>query len=475
MHDIDYSEYGLGDECKSYSPLPYQQKSIDRLYDILLREGRAADTSSTGVGKTFIAAFACARLNIPVLVVCPRAVKSAWEDAMIGCGVKCFRCITYNALVLGNSGFGKIVKRGSVKYFNWYLAPNSLIIYDEAHRLCDYKSSAAVSAWCAHEAIDELGNYKYRILLLSATLAKDPLGMRAIGSIMGITTWKNWWAWTSTVGCVQGAYGQRVYMGGPSILKDIYLQMKDRTTKLSNTDPEVSSFFGENSVTVQRVPTDPAVLKSNKPLYDTYKKVLELRKEAEYDDKSSNAVVAMRRTQELELLKIPYLVDRIPDLLEEGNSVAIFLRYTDSVYALYESLKANGIESGIFDGKVDGKDGFDEREISQKKFQDGRLRVIIVQASAGGVGLSLHDTTGEHPRIAFITPVQSSILFFQILGRVHRAGQKSPAKQYVLASEGTVEDRILGRIGANALNQTALMGEALDQLNIEISTFKKRR
>ena len=48
---------------------------------------------------------------------------------------------------------------------------------------------------------------------------------------------------------------------------------------------------------------------------------------------------------------------------------------------------------------------------------------------AGGTGLSLHDVNGEHPRVSLISPSFSAIDLKQALGRIHRAGAKSPAVQ----------------------------------------------
>ena len=51
---------------------------------------------------------------------------------------------------------------------------------------------------------------------------------------------------------------------------------------------------------------------------------------------------------------------------------------------------------------------------------------------AGGVGVSLHDLHGGHPRMSIISPTWSGQDLKQVLGRIHRAGSKTPAIQKIV-------------------------------------------
>jgi len=67
---------------------------------------------------------------------------------------------------------------------------------------------------------------------------------------------------------------------------------------------------------------------------------------------------------------------------------------------------------------------------------------MLCTIQAGGTGVSLHDINGNHPRVSLISPTFSAIDFKQTLGRIHRAGAKSPAVQKIVFAEGTVEMRV---------------------------------
>ena len=91
---------------------------------------------------------------------------------------------------------------------------------------------------------------------------------------------------------------------------------------------------------------------------------------------------------------------------------------------------------------VHGGQTSDERAEAVGKFQTNEYRICICMVQAGGVGLSLHDLKGTHPRVSFISPSFSAIDLRQSLGRIHRAGGLSLARQYVLFAADSVEEDV---------------------------------
>ena len=83
-----------------------------------------------------------------------------------------------------------------------------------------------------------------------------------------------------------------------------------------------------------------------------------------------------------------------------------------------------------------------EREKAIEDFQSNRKRIMLCMISAGGVGISLHDETGDAPRVSIISPGFSAVELRQALGRIHRSGGKSPAIQYIVFADGTIEDTV---------------------------------
>lgn len=83
------------------------------------------------------------------------------------------------------------------------------------------------------------------------------------------------------------------------------------------------------------------------------------------------------------------------------------------------------------------------REANVQRFQSNETRVILCNMAAGGVGVSLHDIHGGHPRMSLISPTYDVKSYIQTLGRIHRATGKTPALQRVLVASQTIEEKII--------------------------------
>jgi hypothetical protein len=70
-------------------------------------------------------------------------------------------------------------------------------------------------------------------------------------------------------------------------------------------------------------------------------------------------------------------------------------------------------------------------------------QVMSANVAAGGVGVSLHDVQGNHPRMSLISPSFNLKEHVQVLGRIHRVGALSPALQRVLIASGTIEEKVM--------------------------------
>ena len=101
---------------------------------------------------------------------------------------------------------------------------------------------------------------------------------------------------------------------------------------------------------------------------------------------------------------------------------------------------------------VHGKQTYEERKKNIKNFQKNKERIILCNIAAGGQSINLHDETGEFPRVSLIVPSYSSTQLIQALGRIHRAGSKSPATQRIIFCSGTVEEHIAKRLKAKVNN-----------------------
>ena len=103
-----------------------------------------------------------------------------------------------------------------------------------------------------------------------------------------------------------------------------------------------------------------------------------------------------------------------------------------------------------------------------------QANIIICNIKAGGIGISLHDTIGNHPRVSLISPTWSSIDLVQALGRIHRAGGKSKSLQRIIYTADTIEERIADKLKNKLLNINSINNGDLDLTSIEFDNKRKK-
>jgi SNF2 family DNA or RNA helicase len=163
-------------------------------------------------------------------------------------------------------------------------------------------------------------------------------------------------------------------------------------------------------------------------------------------------VILLRARQKAELFKVPLLVDLIEEAYIEGKSIVVFVNFRETLDNLLEELKQYSV-SVIRGGQKE-----EERYEAIKSFQQDQTRICVCMMQAGGVGVSLDDRQGIHPRISLITPSYSAVEMKQALGRIHRASSKSKSLQYILFAAGTVEEDACKAVRAK-LNNISLLND----------------
>ncbi len=108
-----------------------------------------------------------------------------------------------------------------------------------------------------------------------------------------------------------------------------------------------------------------------------------------------------------------------------------------------------------------------------EQFQQNKKNIIIVMIQAGGVGISLHDIHGGHPRMSIISPPWSGQDLKQALGRIHRAGSKTPAIQKIVYVAKTYEEQMCQIIKTKLTNIDALNDGILDEVTIKLEELDK--
>mgnify|MGYP003115835612 FL=1 len=168
---------------------PKQEDHAQVIYRSLLENKAALDTSETGVVKTIITCHIARHWQSqgkPIAVVCPKSVVTHWKRNLQDHGVTPVFVSNYEKLRNGLDGCIKVKRKrkqknsGKVhKWFEWELPKDTLLVFDEVQ-------------WCKGISTQN-GNLliaakqqKLTTLSLSATAAKDPTEMRALGFALGL-------------------------------------------------------------------------------------------------------------------------------------------------------------------------------------------------------------------------------------------------------------------------------------------------
>lgn len=140
------------------------------------------------------------------------------------------------------------------------------------------------------------------------------------------------------------------------------------------------------------------------------------------------------------------------ELLEDVHGqFIVWARFTEEIRAIHEAFKKEKISSATYFG--DTKPA--EREAAIDEFQSGKLRALICQQQAAGVGLTL-------------TAAQTAIYYsndfnlehrLQSEDRCHRKGTKGTVVYIDLVAENTIDETISTALQSKSNMAAAIMGD----------------
>jgi len=436
-----------------YSKLLEPQKAhVMKLIDSLYNNGVAVDMSETGTGKTYSAAWIAKHFNSPIVVICPKVVVNTWHKVLAEFNIKANVIINFEKLTRGNTPHltFKDDKDSYPTDYQIHFPKNALVIIDECHKAKGAKSKNS-------NLVIALKNNRYKILMLSATAATNPLEMKSFGYATHLHNLSNFRHFVTDC----GAWANR--FGGLSISLD-----SDRTIEAMNnihdrlfntfkvasrmTRKMFDKIFPDNHVMADCFNIGSNTAKLQK-VYDIME--LELQKLEKSSENYSQHVFAImtKARRHAELLKIPTMTEMVEDWYDEGMSPVVFLNFTDSVEAIEKQLvkKFNGKIA-----KIVGGQSSKNRQTDIDMFQSDEKRIMLVNLAAGNAGVSLHDLNGNHPRVSIVSPSFSAINMLQALGRIHRAEAKTPCVQKVFFAADTIEENCCRRVQDKLNNLEAL-------------------
>lgn len=410
----------------------YQLSHAQIILNSLQKNNGAIDGSDTGTGKTFIALSLCKHLNMVPVVLCSKSGIYGWiSKAKKYFNIKNIIAVNYEQYKLGNlkyltrRNFIKIINEKKVKIteYEWTLDPDKhIIIFDEGHK-CQNPDSLN------SQMLEQAAKQKFKLLILSATLADNPLHLYSTGLAIGLFKNKReFFRW----GFARGL--QKNYWGG--------IEFKATEEKLQLIHNDLFPRFG-NRIKISDLEDFPETL----IIPECYTMNEAIKIEELWNIASELPVVKrIRIRQAVELLKLSTFVEMTNDAIAEGNSVCIFLNFRESIEQISKMLKNKNIIYG----------GSKNREEILKRFQNNEDRIIICQTKSGGESIDLHDIEGNHPRLSLISPPESAKALLQIFGRVQREGGRSKSIQKIIFCANTVEEEVADNLRKKINNITVI-------------------
>lgn len=124
---------------------------------------------------------------------------------------------------------------------------------------------------------------------------------------------------------------------------------------------------------------------------------------------------------------------RVLSLVKNNRKpIVIFCRYLEEVWSIEAALTGLRVET------LTGKTKKKERPKIQRRFQAGKIDVLICQIKTGGVGIDLYRSCVA----IFYSSSYSFIDFEQALSRLHRRGQRMPVTIFLVYAAGTIDEEI---------------------------------
>lgn len=424
-------------------PLEFQRDAVAHHVRLLRERGASAEASVAGFGKTFVASFVARELAHPMVVICPKVVIPHWVRAAQATGAPVRVISNYEQHKLGKTQCGGWEIKN--RRWRWNVPKPTLLVFDEAH-YCKTRTSQNAKLMVAAK------RQGIPTLIMSATLAQDPTDLFAAGYLLGLHSGDHfeWQAWQARFGVIRNgfdfAFDPR---HDPTALKRLNSELFPSRGH-RKTYAEIPG-FPDATTDVRELVGKPETLERMEAAWARTAELESLRETA-----VNGAVERLRARQLAELAKVPAIVELAKDLMASGLSVPIFLNFHDSIDAVAAELDV---------AKIDGRVGDAARTVAIDAFQQDRLRCLVLQTGAGGVGISLHDTHGNHPRHSLISPPENARDLVQALGRNRRTGQKTPAFRSILTLANSIERRVKAAVERKANQIEEINDGDLDPLH----------
>jgi SNF2 family DNA or RNA helicase len=481
-----YSKKILSNETIS-KLFKYQVDHVSKLMQILVEHRIALDASDTGIGKTYAAAAICKELERRPIIVCPKTLIPNWQTVLKIFGVNAYDIVNFETIKNGKtyknlhtntriaSPFVELINpdpNDPHKYMHrWSVPSDAILIVDEAHKC---KSSNTVNGRFLMSA-RTLIEKKIPVLLLSGTISENEIDIKIPFFLMGkIDATREHKAFIKSMQ-LRDEYkkfvpNKRNYINNKNqyerakaagIAMMINAELKEHCARI--TIKSLGNLFPSNQWFAQQF-----YVGESAEIAEAYARMAELLQELKDNPGKGTLGAIVKLRQEIEFRKVPIFIEQARLYMDENKSVIIFVNFLDT---LHEIAKQLAIKCKIY-----GEQKLAERQEMIDLFQCNKEKIIICQIQAGGVGISLHDLSGEHPRVSLINYPTTASHLIQALGRAARSGAKSPVLQRIIfAANVEYERRIMLSINKKLDSVGAINDGDLDVYKYKINEVKRVR
>lgn len=438
--------------------LVYQHLHVFNLMTTLRSSNVVLDGSDTGTGKTYTTVAICKQLRLKPFIICPKSITSNWKRVCKYFNVTPLCIVNYETIKngkqydsngerieckflkldeedyhgtyhkyitqskprnLSKDKSKKSLKGGPKNPYRWFLPKYSVIIFDEVHK-CKNKNSLNGKLLLAAK------HGEHKVIMLSATIADTPKSFHVFGYMLDF--YNNL---RSAKGWIDGMIREdNSYIGIDKKMNSVnkcIFPFKGSRMMIS----DIGDKFPKNQICADCYDIDSSITKEVDLAYNTIIK-------NKYTNKGTDALnELMFYRQKLELIKIPIIQNLANEYIDNGYNVAIFVNFNKTLKELSKLFKTSCV--------INGNQSDQDRQNNINGFQSNKENIIICNIKAGGVGIDLHDLHGI-PRVSIISPSYSSIELMQALGRIYRAGAKTPALQRIIYCSNTCEEKICARV-----------------------------
>lgn len=443
--------------------LPYQKAGIA----FALRVPGALIADEMGLGKTIQAIGVInADPSIKrVLILCPALLRRNWERELrkwltreMKIQVIMERDLPSPDAEIVVVNYDKLVGKlgdplvAALKRTQW-----DLLVADEAHVLKNYKAARTIAVvGSEREGIVGIDKSARRKIYLTGTpLLNRPIELWTLIHSLNPSEFNNWWHFARRyAGAVRGEYG--IDVSGATNLEELQDRLRQsvmirrrKADVLKELPPKrryLVELDYEGNREVERA------LKAEKQAYDEMEDELaRLRAKAELaklDENEAAYKEAVKNLQEVgrvafskiskvrhevAVLKIPFVIGHLGEMLEEGiEKIIVFAHHHDVVHALRDHFSNQAVV-------LTGETPPEEKDRAVQAFQTAKnVKLFIGSIRAAGVGITL--TASSNVVFAELDWVPAMIT--QAEDRAHRIGQPSSVTVQHLVFNGSLDARI---------------------------------